>query len=197
MLTLILNLTADEILQEMSKSWENVKDYYSTLYSWTKKDNETELKEYEHKFLKPGYVYLKVIRGGSGEACYDPNTGKAKGRKFGITLTLDPEKDKRIQSIRGDRIYDAGILRAIERTKTYKDIQFNGEKTIDNIKVFEISATIDPNKNYSADREIIYIRKDNYLPYGYIQYKGNVKVKEVYWKNLKLNNGYSVKDVCF
>jgi outer membrane lipoprotein-sorting protein len=72
--TLILSLTADEIFQEMSKSWENVKDYYSTLYSWTKKDNETELKEYEHKFLKPGYVYLKVIKGGSGEACYEKNT---------------------------------------------------------------------------------------------------------------------------
>ncbi len=197
MLILTFNLTADEILSKTIESWKNVKDYYSIMYSWTAKDKQVELKEYEHKYLAPGYVYLKLIKGGSGQACYDPNTNKAKGKKFGLTLTLDPEKDKRIQSIRGDRIYHAGMLKTIERIKTYKEPQLIGEKVIDNIKVYEISAKIDPNQNFLADKEIIFIRQDNFLPYGFLQYKGNQKVKEVYWKNLKLNNGYSAKDVCF
>ncbi|MEO0144319.1 MAG: hypothetical protein ABIL49_00135 [candidate division WOR-3 bacterium] len=197
MLSFMITLTANEILENTMKSWQNVKDYSSVLYSWTAKDKEVELKEYQHRYLSPGYIYLKVIKGGSGEACYDPNTKKAKGRKFGITLTLDPETDKRIQSIRGDRIYHAGMLKTIERIKTYKDIQLIGEKTIDNIKVYEISAKIEPSQNFLADKEIIFIRQDNFLPYGYIQYKGNIKVKEVYWRNLKINNGYTPKDVCF
>lgn len=195
MITLIINLTADEIFQKTYKSWESVKDYYAILYSWTAKDDKEELKEYEQKYLQPGYIYLKVIKGGSGEACYDPNTNKAKGKRFGITLTLDPEKDTRIQSIRGDRIYHAGMLKTIERIKTYIEPKLIGEKTIDNIKVYEISAKIDPSKNFSAEREVIFIRQDNFLPYGFIQYKANKKVKEVYWKNLKINNGYT--KVCF
>ncbi|MCS7245559.1 MAG: hypothetical protein N2504_05010 [candidate division WOR-3 bacterium] len=195
MIYLIINLTVDDIFQKTYKSWENVKDYYAIFYSWTAKDDKVELKEYEQKYLQPGYLYLKVIKGGSGEACYDPNTNKAKGRRFGITLTLDPEKDGRIQSIRGDRIYHAGMLKTIERIRTYSEPTLIGEKTIDNIKVYEISAKIDPSKNFSAEREIIFIRQDNFLPYGFIQYKSNRKVKEVYWRNLKINNGYT--KVCF
>ncbi|MEO0202834.1 MAG: hypothetical protein ABIL37_03820 [candidate division WOR-3 bacterium] len=197
MISLIINLSANEILENTIKSWQNVKDYKADLYSWTAKGKEVELKEYEHKYLSPGYVYLKVIKGGSGEACYDPTTKKAKGRRLGITLTLDPETDKRIQSIRGDKIYHAGMLKTIERIKTYNDVQLVGEKVIDNIKVYEISAKIDPSQNFSADKEVIFIREDNFLPYGYIQYISNTKVKEVYWKNLKINNGYKPKDVCF
>ena len=193
---LVMSLTAQDVLNKMYQAWEGVKDYTATLQAYTYGNGKEERKTYEHRFKKPGYVYLKVIKGGSGTACYNPETGKARGKKAFIKLTLNPEKDKRIKSVRGDKIYEAGLDAVIKRWKKYKNVKLEGETTFKGVKVYKLVA--DGIKHYNAVKEVLYVRTDNYLPYAFVQYDASGrKVKENVYKNLKVNVGLKKKDVCF
>ena len=196
MLVLIVSLTAQEVLDNMFRAWENVKDYKATLHAYTVADGKVERKTYDHRYLRPGYIYMKVLKGGSGAACYDPTTHKARGKKLFVKLTLDPDKDKRIQSIRGDKIYEAGIDAIVKRWKKYRNINYEGETTYKGIRVHKLVA--DGINHYNAVKEILYVRASDYLPVAFVQYDANgKKVKENYYENLKVNVGLKKKDVCF
>ncbi len=196
MLVLIVSLSSQDVLDKMFSAWQNVKDYTAILHAYTRSGDKVERKTYEHKYLRPGYVYLKVIKGGSGTACYNPETHKARGKKLFVKLTLDPDKDKRIQSVRGDKIYEAGIDAIVKRWKKYSNVQYEGETTYKGIPVYKLVAG--GINHYNAVKEVLYVRKDNNLPVAFVQYDANgKKVKENYYENLKVNVGLKKKDVCF
>ncbi len=195
MIWIAVSLTAQEILSKMYEAWEKVKDYKAELVAYTYGKGKEERKTYEHRYKRPGYIYLKVKKGGSGEACYNPKTKKVRGKKLFIKVTLDPD-DKRVRSIRGDRIYEAGIDAIVRRWKNYRNIKYEGETTFQGVQTYKLVA--ENIKHYNAVKEVLYVRKDNFLPFAFQQFDSQgKKVKENIYRNLKVNVGFQEKDVCF
>ncbi len=193
---------ADSLLMKSMSAFHALQDYQCTLVSHMIKGKKTEDRVYLYKFMKPHWIYMKVIKGKDkgAEIIYNPETGKIRAHKGGllskIKLTLKPT-DKKVLSIRGHRVdkTDFGsILSAWLKVKDRAKVVGLGGK-VDNIPctVLEVDG-LNPAEWNGANRAKIYIRMDNYLPYVREEYEGDTLVHRAVYKNLKINVGLTKDD---
>ncbi len=195
-------VSADSVLTKSLSAFQALRDYQCTLYSHMTKGNKKEDRVYLYRFMKPHWIYMKVIKGSSkgAEIVYNPETGKIRAHKGGILskikLTLDPT-DKKVLSLRGHRVdrTDFGtILNAWIRVRDrVKVVEFGGR--VDGIECIVLEAKgLDPSLWNGADRARLYIRTDNYLPYVREEYEGDKLVHRAIYKDLKINTGLTKDD---
>jgi len=181
------------------KAWQGVRDYTCTMESYNRLGDEEEYKTYEYRYLKPGYIRMKVIKGKGkgGEVFFDPTRKKARGHKGGffsfIVLTLDPS-DKRIVSIRGVRVDQTSFGYILDQLKPYMDA---GEcRVIEerDMQGLECSAA---SKSYHGDiwREKVLL-DGSLMPVVWERYgKDGTLLYSLKCTDVRLNSGLTLKEV--
>ena len=107
-------------VMELKSSFDSIQDYTCILESFIRKGDKTEERTYEYRYMKPGWVYMKILEGDNKGAVviYNPKTEKVRARKGGILgsikLTFDPT-DKKVLSIRGHRVDESHIGAILNR----------------------------------------------------------------------------------
>ncbi len=188
-----------EIIKSSFEKWQKVKDYTCTMYAYNRKGNEEDVRLYEYKFLKPNYVYMKVLEGRSKKAkvFYDPVKDKVKGCKkilWGyICKTFDPS-DKKVTSIRGAKVYESSMGYILDEAKSLLP---SGVACLvkdgDNFVVLEFSSSAPFEQDVS--RLKVYIDKSMGLPVKWEKFAGELLVNKVELRDVKLNLGLTLKDL--
>lgn len=190
----LIAIDVSQIVSDIKKKASDIKDYTATMESKTPtKDGKVEYKLYLQKYMRPGFVYMKVIEGKNrgGVAVYNPNTHKVRAKKGFLKVTLSPD-DKRLRSPVGHRIYESHIIYFVERINS---AEFLSEGTLRGRKVYIIKVPLDPEKNYGATYSKYWIDADRLLPLLIIDYtQDGKKVRMVKFKNIKINLGLTSKD---
>jgi len=178
----------------VKKAEAALKDYTATMESKTYKDGKLEYKEYIQKYMRPGFIYMKVIRGANrgGVAVYHPEKRKVRVKKGPLKLWLSPD-DRRLRSPVGHRIYESHIPWFVKRLSD--DARFVSEGTLFGRKVYILEQKLDPTKNYGAVKAKYWIDSQSMLPVMITDYdaEGNV-VRTVKYRNLKVNVGLTEDD---
>ncbi|MEN3044918.1 MAG: hypothetical protein ABDH37_06880 [Candidatus Hydrothermales bacterium] len=173
-ISILIQINVDLIIKECEKKWESVNTYTCIYESYQKKDNEEDKRKYFVEFKKPLWIRLKVLEGKNknSEVLYNPEKNIVRGRKSGmlrgIVLTLNPD-DKRVISLRGFRVYHAGIGEIYRRMFEYykkgypsKILGTFKEKGFEGYKIeFEVK---EPSEFFGCAREVFWIRND-FIPY--------------------------------
>lgn len=193
---------ADSLLLHSMFAFQSLHDYQCTLVSHMTKGKKREDRVYLYKFMKPHWIYMKVIKGKvkGAEIIYNPEMGKIRAHKGGILskikLTLKPT-DKKVLSIRGHRVDKTDIGSILSAWLKVKDrakvVGFGGK--VDDIPctILEVDGLESIEWN-GADRAKIYIRMDNFLPYVREEYEGDKLVHRAIYKDIKINVGLTKDD---
>ncbi len=190
-----------EAVAALEQALSGIESYTCILESYVKaRDGKEEHKEYEYAFVRPGYVKMKVIRGGKGEVFYDPTTGKARGRKPGmlsvIRLTLDVN-DKRITSIRGHRVDETSWFYLLESWKTYVE-QADSVALRKEGNTLVLEAYGIPENPYDEVAMRLYLDAQTHLPLKFEALDANGEVvHRVAYRDVKLNPGLKPDDLRF
>ena len=195
-------VSADSVLQKAMNAFEALHDYQTTLVSHMIKGKKKEDRVYLYKFMKPHWIYMKVIKGKDkgAEIVYNPITKKIRAHKGGllskIKLTLDPT-DKKVLSLRGHRVDRTDFGSIISQWLKVKDkvkvVGIGGR--VDGIECTVLEAdNLNPAEWHGADRAKLYIRTDNNLPYVREEYEGDKLVHRAIYKDLKINVGLTEDD---
>ncbi|NPB04339.1 MAG: DUF1571 domain-containing protein [Thermotogae bacterium] len=190
----LLSLTGPELVTKVKEAEKNLKDYTAQMESKTYKDGKMEYKLYLHKYMRPGYIYMKVIKGPNrgGVAVYHPDKKKVRVKKGPLKLWLSPD-DRRLRSPVGHRIYESHIPWFVSRLNS--EAKFVSEGTLFGRKVLILEQPLDPTKNYGAVRARYWIDASTYLPLMVTDYdSGGGIVRTVKYKNLKINVGLTQED---
>ena len=192
-----LALDCRSLLNEGYKRWEKVKDYTCVLEAYNRKGNLEDIRVYDYKFMKPNYVYMKVIKGKNKNAkvYYDPTTNKVKGCKkiiFYICKTFDPS-DKKVTSIRGAKVYESSMGFALDNVRAFLDAGATCALTPkDNCMLLHLKSSkpvLD-----DVDEMKVCIDKGTGLPVWWEKYAKGVLVNRLVLRDVKMNVGLSVKD---
>lgn len=194
----------DSLIKKIKECWETVNDYTLTLETYSKKGDKEEKSIIKQKFLKPNWIYMKIIDGkGKGSVgVFNPITNKVKGHKGGllkiITLTLDPS-DKKTSSIRGHRIDQSGFGTLIKRLIEYnemKEITSVTETSFETKLAYLFTAEVkDTLKLWGAKKEKIWVEEETLFPLRLEQYTEDGKLVHYskYW-DVCVNVGLKEED---
>ncbi|MCD6087527.1 MAG: DUF1571 domain-containing protein [Candidatus Hydrothermae bacterium] len=189
---------------KLKSSFDSILDYTCILESFVRKGDKKEVRTYEYRYMKPGWVYMKILKGDNKGAVviYNPETGKVRARKGGILgaikLTFDPT-DKKVLSIRGHRVDESHMGAILNRWLDYltrAKVEYKGETTVDSLKGPLLEATeCDTAKYHGTWKEILLLDADNHLPVLIEQFDRSGKlIHRVRIKDLKLNTGLKKED---
>ncbi len=195
MLIALVSMSGGELVAKVKEAGKNLRDYTARMESKTHDDKgRMEYKLYLQKYMRPGYVYMKVIRGANkgGVAVYHPDRKKVRVKKGFLKLWLSPD-DNRLRSPKGHRIYESHIPWFISRLNNRA--KFLHEATLFGRKVYVLEQPLSPTKNYGAVRARYWIDAEKFLPVMVIDYdEGGKIVRSVKFKNLKVNVGLTKED---
>ena len=178
----------------VKKAAANLKDYTSRMESKTYKDGKMEYKLYQHKYLRPGFIFMKVVKGKNkgGVAVYNPYKKKVRAKKGFIKVWLSPD-DRRLRSPVGHRIYESTIPWFVDRLDTRA--KFLHEGTLFGRRVYVLEQPLDPSKNYGAVKAKYWIDAEMNLPLQISDYGSDGKViRTVKYRRLRVNVGLTEKD---
>ena len=189
-----------EVIDSLSARWDKVHDCSCTMETFTYADKKSEHQILDYWFVRPKWIYMRVIggRGKGSRVLYNPETNKVRVRAGGIfgaiPLTFSPE-DKKVQSIRGHKIYNNHIGYMIFRWKYYLK---NCRTTItdsDSVIVLE-AVGADTSMFHGAYREILAVDKKSFFPVYFEQYDitGNL-IHRVIMSDIKINQDISPQDL--
>ncbi len=158
----------------MKQKWESIETYECEYKTFQKKDNKKDTRTYYVYFKKPLWVRLKVLKGRNkgSEVMDNPEKNIVRGRRGGIlrgiVLTLKPD-DKKVVSIRGFKVYDAGIsgiyIRFLKYFEEGFEMEYLGRFEEKGHKGLKIRIKIEkPGKYWGLCEEIIWFT-DDYIPY--------------------------------
>jgi outer membrane lipoprotein-sorting protein len=193
-----------QIIEQLEGLWNEINDYTCTLYSYIQKEGEEDIRTYDYRFMKPGWVYMKIIDGRDKGARvrYDPNTGKVTGAKGGfisfIKKTFDVD-DPTVRSIRGHRVNETHMGMFIERARDYLEfgtVKFEGTETLEgqDVYVFEFRRDTPPEES-DIVRERWWIDVVDILPVQFEEYDVSGKVARMNKiEDLRFNQGLTEKD---
>ncbi|HID93965.1 MAG TPA: DUF1571 domain-containing protein [bacterium (Candidatus Stahlbacteria)] len=184
------------VVDAFKQRWDSLTTYTLTHYSHVVKGRKVEDRVYDYKFMKPKWIYMKVIEGKNKGAAivYNPETRMIRGHKGGILslikLTLKPT-DRRVVSIRGHRADETDFGAILSRLTEYVNdtlAQYKGIDKVDNTSAWVIEANgLDSFRYYGAVREVIWIGFDGY-PLKFEHYnKDGTLIYRVIYKNLKVD----------
>ena len=165
-------------------------------YSHVVKGKQVDDRVYDYRFMKPKWIYMKVVEGKNKGAVivYNPETKMIRGHRGGILsiikLTLKPT-DKRVVSIRGHRADETDFGTILSRLTEYINdtlAQYKGIDKVDNTPAWVIEANgIDSLRYYGAVREVLWIGLDGY-PLKFEHYnKDGILIYRVIYKDLKVD----------
>ncbi|MEN3045619.1 MAG: hypothetical protein ABDH49_01330 [Candidatus Hydrothermales bacterium] len=188
---ILAQISIDFIIKECEKKWESIRTYTCIYESYQKKEDREDKRKYYVEFKKPLWIRLKVLEGkdSGSEVLYNPEKNIVRGRKGGvlkgIVLTLSPD-DKRVTSLRGFKLYHAGIGEIYRRMFEYYKRGFPSriletfkEKGVEGYKIeFEVKS---PQEFFGCTREVFWITKD-FIPYKCEQWdeKGEYVLRSVF-----------------
>lgn len=181
-------------MAKVKEAERNLRDYTAKMESKTYKDGKLEYKLYLQKYMRPGFIYMKVLQGANrgGVAVYHPEKKKVRVKKGPIRLWLSPN-DRRLRSPLGHRITESHIPWFVKRLDDRARLLSEG--TLFGRKVYVLEQPLSPTKNYGAVRAKYWIDAQLFLPLMVIDYddKGKI-VRAVKFKDLKTNVGLTEKD---
>ena len=191
-------------VMEHKSSFDRIQDYTGILESFIRKGDKTEERTYEYRYMKPGWVYMKILEGDNKGAVviYNPKTEKVRARKGGILgaikLTFDPT-DKKVLSIRGHRVDESHMGAILNRWLDYlarARVEFKGDTAVEGLKGLLLEATgCDTAKYHGTWKEILLLDPDNHLPVLIEQFDSSGElIHRVRIKDLKLNRGLKEED---
>lgn len=190
----LVAVSGGEIVAKVKEAERNLKDYTARMESKTYKDGKLEYKLYIQKYMRPGYIYMKVIRGANrgGVAVYHPDRKKVRVKKGPIRLWLSPD-DRRLRSPVGHRIYESHIPWFVARLND--GAKFLSEGTLFGRKVYILEQPLSPKRNYGAVKAKYWIDAERFLPLMVIDYgpDGSI-VRAVKFMDLKINVGLTKED---
>jgi len=184
------------VVNAFKERWDSLNTYTATHYSHVVKGKKVEDRVYNYRFMKPKWIYMKVIKGSNKGAVvvYNPETKMIRGHKGGILsvikLTLKPT-DKRVVSIRGHRSDETDFGTMLSRLIECVDdtlAHYKGIDKVDDTPAWVIEANgLDSLKYYGAVRGTIWIGFDGYpLKFEYYDKNGNL-IYSVIYKDLKVD----------
>jgi len=197
-------LNTDTLVSNIENAWKKVNNYTLTMKTYSLKGDKKEESTIEQKFLKPIWIYAKIVDGHNkgSVGVYNPNTKKVKGHQGGIlkfiVLTLDPS-DKKSSSIRGHRIDQSGCGTIVERIINCKKqdefISISETKYEDKPAYLFTAEVKDTHELWGAKKEKIWINKETLLPLHLEQFSANDKLVHysTYW-NIEVNTGLTEED---
>ncbi len=190
----LVSIGGGEVVAKVKEAERNLKDYTAKMESKTYKDEKLEYKVYLQKYMRPGFIYMKVIRGANrgGVAVYHPNKRKVRVKKGPLRLWLSPD-DRRLRSPLGHRIYESHIPWFVKRLDDRAKLLSEG--TLFGRKVYVLEQPLSPSENYGAVRAKYWIDAQRFLPLMVIDYDENGRiVRSVKFMNLKTNVGLTEED---
>ena len=184
-------------LDNFKKEWDNVDDYTCIIESYIRKGDKEEIRTYDYKFMKPGWVRMKIIKGDDMGAVvvYNPEINKVRAKKGGILgivkLTLDPS-NKRVVSIRGHRVDNSHFGAILKRWEDYlkkAEVSYKGLNEFEGREGHFFEALkCDTLKYHGTYRELLWLDRDTHLPLGFEQFDGNgILIHRVIYENTKIN----------
>jgi len=194
----------DSLITSIDRIWSSINDYTLTLKTFSKKGDKKEESTIEQKFMKPKWIYAKIVDGHSkgSVGVYNPETKKVKGHQGGllkfVVLTLDPS-DKRTLSIRGHRIDQSDCLTLVERLVKYRDkkelTDFSVVTYKDKAAYLFTAEVEDSSELWGANSEKIWIDKNTLYPIHLEQYSAQGEmVHSSTYDNFKVNVGLTEDD---
>lgn len=198
-----LEATPQNILSLFRSKWDSLRDYTCIVESYERLGRKKDFHRYEFLYLKPGWIWMKVIEGKNkgGIASYNPFTKKVRGKKGGILgvvkLTLAPT-NKRVISLRGYRVDQSDFGTHLKRWEEYMK-NYNVTLKMDTLlgqDVYRLDATgIDPAKYDSTVSETIWISPKNFLPLKLeARGKGGIVFHRAVYRDVKINQGLTEED---
>ena len=195
--------TPQGLIGAFRSAWDSLRDYTCTVESYERLKDKEDFHRYEFRYLKPGWIWMKVIEGSNkgGQVSYNPFTKKVKGKKGGILgiikLTLDPW-DRRVTSIRGYRVDQSDWGTQLKRWEEYVN-QYRievSEDTLDGEPVYILHATgIDPKKYDEAVEETLWLSKKLHLPLKLeAKNEKGVVFHRVRYRKVRINVGLKEED---
>ncbi len=186
-----------DILSNSFKKWKDVKDYTCTLTAYNRKGELEDLKVYSYKFMKPNYVYMKIIKGKSkgAKVYYDPTTNRVKGCKkifFYICRTFDPTAEK-VTSIRGAKVYESTMGFALNNVKAFLDAGAACEVKEEKGCILLHLRAEKPVLG-DVDEMRVCIDRSLGLPVWWEKFAGGVLVNKLELEGIKLNVGLTKED---
>lgn len=171
---IFIQVSVDSLIQGCKEKWESITTYTCAYESYQKKGKEEDKRTYFVEFKKPLWIRLKVLEGKDkgSEVMYNPEKDIVRGRKGGllkgVVLTFKPD-DKKVTSLRGFKVYHAGIgeiyRRILEYHKRGYSVKLLGEFKENGFEGWKIEFEVkDPDDFFGCAREIFWIRKD-FIPY--------------------------------
>ena len=192
-----LSQECKNVIESALKKWNALQDYSCQMYTYNKKDEKVDERIYQYKFLKPNYVYMKVLKGKSkgAKVFYDPQKNKVRGCKkifFTICKTFDPSH-KKVTSIRGVKVYETSFGYILKIAKTYLDMGKQCKVYKENgFTVVELESDVPIFQEIV--REKLYFDTSGF-PVKWERYSPKEVVYKLVCENVKINNGFSVKDL--
>ncbi len=200
-LAVVLGMTPDSLLTQIQSRLSEIRDYTCTFESYERLDKKTQDRTYEFKYMAPGWIRMKIIKGDNkgAEVAYNPETKKVRAHKGGllsaIKLTLDPS-DKKVTSLRGYKITDAPFPALIEMLQEALQDAGNATVTQEGEQwVLVIDQIQHPDNFHGTSKFEVKIGTDDLFPREVLQYdaEGNL-IKRLTYQNIKVNVGLSQED---
>jgi hypothetical protein len=173
------------VLDHMETIWADLTDYTCTLHSFIKLGDEVEDRTYEYRFMKPGWVYMKIVEGKDKGARvrFNPSTQKVLGAKGGfisfIKKSFDVD-DPTVRSMRGHRVTESNWGLFVERGRRYLEegtFELLERDTLDGLETFLIELTVEePLDEQDVMKEFWWVSVQDTLPVQFEEYdpEGNL-----------------------
>lgn len=198
----LIGVTPDSLFKMVEQRLVGINDYTCTLRSYERKNSKEQSRVYEYRYLKPGWVWMKIIEGDNKGAVvgYNPNTRKVRAHKGGILslikITTTPE-DNRVKSLRGHRIDQSDFLSVLERmTRASSEAESTFVESINTFWVLRILNIANPEEFLGASTLVFTVDKNTLLPVMVEEFDANNDlIKRVEYKNIKIDVGLSTSDL--
>jgi hypothetical protein len=169
--------TVNSVLGLVSLKYITINTYNCIIDSFQKSGKKTSARTMQYIFSRPGYIYIKILRGANKGSSVIYKDGKVKACMGGVLspfkICFKPE-NKMVLSIRGDKIYESGWGHSIETIKGLirQGWQASLEKSNDinnnylTVKISSPSSTCDNYFRVEVDPADNLIKKEEYFENG-------------------------------
>ena len=193
-----------QIFGRMETLWSDLHDYTCVLHSYIEFEEETDDRTYEYRYMKPGWVYMKIVAGKDKGARvrYDPVENKVSGAKGGIISFIKKSfdiDDPTVRSVRGHRVNESNWGLFVERAKGYFEagsVSFTGTDTLTEGETFVLEfAAEDPRDEIGVARETWWISAQDTLPVQFEEYDVDGEfIRRINIRDLKFDQNLTEED---
>lgn len=184
------------IIEQSLTKWAEVRDYQCQMYTYNRLGKIEDERVYEYKFMKPNYVYMKILKGRSkgAKVFYNPETNKVRGCKkviFTLCRTFDPSA-KKVTSIRGVKVYETSFGYILNIAKSY--IEKGASCSVHEDRGFKVLTLKVDNPIYQdVVKEKLYFDNTGF-PVMWERFAKDGLVYKLKCSDVKINTGLTISD---